>query len=162
VVSDKARGAFERALALDAAAVKPRFYLARAAEQDGKRDLALERYTALAAASPPDAPWMPVLRDSIQRLGGSAPAPAQVPAPALSEEQRTAIRGMIASLDQRLSETGGTPDEWARLVRSYGVMGERDKAEDALRRARAALADKAAPVDAAARDLGLTAAPASP
>lgn len=159
VVSDKARGAFERALALDAAAVKPRFYLARAAEQDGKRDLALERYTALAAASPPDAPWMPVLRDSIQRLGGSAPA---APAPALSEEQRTAIRGMIASLDQRLSETGGTPDEWARLVRSYGVMGERDKAENALRRARAALADKAAPVDAAARDLGLTAAPASP
>ena len=164
MVSDKARGAFERALALDGEAVKPRFYLARAAEQDGKRDLALERYTALAAASPPDAPWLPVLRDSIQRLGGRAPAqtPAQAQAPALSEEQRTAIRGMIASLDQRLSETGGTPDEWARLVRSYGVMGERDKAEDALRRARAALADKAAPVDAAARDLGLTAAPASP
>ncbi|WP_128566187.1 c-type cytochrome biogenesis protein CcmI, partial [Methylobacterium crusticola] len=69
VVSDKARAAFERALARDDKAVKARFYLARAAEQDGERDLALARYADLAAISPPEAPWLPLVRDAVGRLG---------------------------------------------------------------------------------------------
>ncbi|ACL59046.1 c-type cytochrome biogenesis protein CcmI [Methylobacterium nodulans] len=154
MVTQKARTAFEQSLAADPGGVKPRFYLARSAEQDGNRDLALSRYTALAEASPADAPWMPLLRESIRRLGGTPSAAEAKPAP--GEDQRSAIRGMVAGLDQRLAAEGGSPEEWARLVRSYGVMGERDKAADALARARAALGDKAAPVEAVAREIGLS------
>ncbi|ACA18775.1 cytochrome c-type biogenesis protein CcmI [Methylobacterium sp. 4-46] len=188
MVSGQARGAFERSLAADPSGVKPRFYLARAAEQDGDRALALSRYAALAEASPADAPWMPLLRESIQRLGGTPPAGGPRPesgarpegeakpeggakpalpgsggtppgeaGPGLSEEQRGAIRGMVAGLDRRLAAQGGSPEEWARLVRSYGVMGERDRAAEALARARAALGGEAGPVEAVARELGLAA-----
>ncbi|MFE1600058.1 c-type cytochrome biogenesis protein CcmI [Methylobacterium sp. ID0610] len=155
MVPEKARKAFEKARAAEPGAVKPLFYLARAAEQDGDRDLAVARYKDLAASSPADAPWMSMVRESIERLGGTLPAPAPADRPGLTDEQRTAIRGMVAGLDQRLAAGGGTPEEWTRLVRSYGVMGERDKAAEALARARAALGDKAAPVEAAAREIGL-------
>ncbi|MGY2047099.1 c-type cytochrome biogenesis protein CcmI [Methylobacterium sp. JK268] len=154
VVSAKARDAFERSLKADPTGVKPRFYLARAAEQDGDHDLALTRYRALAESSPPNAPWLPMLRDAIRRLDGSAPAGPDKPA--LSDEQLGAIRGMVAGLDERLTAQGGSPEEWARLVRSYGVLGDRAKAGAALDRARAALGDRAGPVEAVAKDLGLS------
>jgi cytochrome c-type biogenesis protein CcmH len=38
------------------------------------------------------------------------------------------IRGMVASLSNRLATEGGTPTEWAKLIRSYGVLGERSSA----------------------------------
>jgi cytochrome c-type biogenesis protein CcmH len=161
VVSAKARGAFERALGQDAKAVKPQFYLARAAEQDGDRAQARTRYAALAAAAPPEAPWLPLVRESLARLDGTAPPPA---APAMSEEQRGMVRGMVEGLAQRLAAQGGTPEEWARLVRSYGVLGERPKAEETLAQARAALgsdAGKLAPVEEVAREMGLGAAKAA-
>ncbi|AWB21563.1 c-type cytochrome biogenesis protein CcmI [Methylobacterium currus] len=163
VVSSKARDAFERALRQDAKAVKPQFYLARAAEQDGDRDKARARYAALAAAAPPDAPWLPMVRDSLARLDGTAPPAAAKPA--MGEEQRGMVRGMVEGLAQRLAEKGGTPEEWARLVRSYGVLGERPRAEETLAQARTALGNdtaKLAPVEEAAREMGLGTAKAVP
>ncbi|TGD97226.1 c-type cytochrome biogenesis protein CcmI [Methylobacterium nonmethylotrophicum] len=158
VVSSKARDAFERALKQDSKAVKPQFYLARAAEQDGNRGEARTRYAAMAAAAPPEAPWLPMVRDSLARLDGTAPAAAPATGPAIGEEQRGMIRGMVEGLAQRLAEKGGTPEEWARLVRSFMVLGERPKAEAALAQARTALggdAGRLAPVEEVARETGL-------
>ncbi|MEE8629008.1 MULTISPECIES: c-type cytochrome biogenesis protein CcmI [Methylobacterium] len=165
VVSAKSRDAFERALRQDPRAVKPQFYLARAAEQDGDRDKARTRYAALVAASPAEAPWLPMVRESLARLDGTPP-PAANPAagaapataPAMSEEQRGMVRGMVEGLAQRLAEKGGTGEEWARLVRSYGVLGERARAEETLAKARGALGSdpgKLAPVEEVAREMGL-------
>ncbi|MET7245719.1 c-type cytochrome biogenesis protein CcmI [Methylobacterium sp. EM32] len=171
VVSSKARDAFERALKQDPNAVKPQFYLARAAEQDGDRTQARTRYAALAAGAPPEAPWLPMVRDSLARLDGTAPPPSVKPAtgpakgPAMSEEQRGMVRGMVEGLAQRLAAQGGTPEEWARLVRSYGVLGERPKAEEVLAQARTALGNDAAklvPVEEAAREMGVSTAKAAP
>ena len=39
-----------------------------------------------------------------------------------------AIAGMVAGLASRLEAQGGTAEEWARLMRSYAVLGQRDKA----------------------------------
>ncbi|TNC16001.1 c-type cytochrome biogenesis protein CcmI [Methylobacterium terricola] len=162
VVSSKARDAFERALKQDPKAVKPQFYLARAAEQDGDRAQARSRYAAMEAAAPPEAPWLPLVRESLARLDGAAAPPvAAAPAgtkPGMSEEQRGMIRGMVDGLAQRLAEKGGTGEEWGRLVRSYMVLGERPKAEATLAQARAALGTdpgKVAPVEEVARELGL-------
>ncbi|MFD1355686.1 hypothetical protein ACFQ4I_23920, partial [Methylorubrum suomiense] len=96
--------------------------------------------------------------------GGAAAGNSSVAGPAASiqalppSERIDAIRGMVEGLERRLAKQGGTADEWLRLVRSHAVLGERDKALDALVRAREALkGDEAARarLDAQARELGL-------
>lgn len=148
VVPAQARSAFEKALELDPQSAKARFYLARAAEQDGNRGKAREAFTALLDSSPSDAPWVPVVRGEIARLDGEPPAAPNA----------EAIRGMVEGLAARLDNQGGGVDEWARLIRSYAVLGETDKARAAERKARQALAqDQSAlrQIDAMARELNL-------
>jgi cytochrome c-type biogenesis protein CcmH len=150
IVPAEARAAFEKAHELDRAHPKPRFYLARAAEQDGNRDKARAEYNALLSTSPADAPWIPVIREHLARLDGTAPPPAP---------DREAILGMVQGLADRLDAQGGSADEWSRLMRSYAVLGQPDKAKAALSKARQALAgDQGAmrQVEAMARDLKIT------
>ncbi|NEU10509.1 c-type cytochrome biogenesis protein CcmI [Methylobacterium sp. BTF04] len=178
VISPPAKTIFERAVALDPQAAKPRFYLARSAELDGDIPLAIQRLKAMTEGAPADAPWLPLVRETLARLGGeaapmakpdrmakpdmAAPDPGAAAAlQALPPASRdVAIRGMVGSLDQRLSEKGGTVDEWLRLVRSYAVLGETEKAQGALARARTALSadpQAAKRLDDLARDLGIPA-----
>jgi cytochrome c-type biogenesis protein CcmH len=66
---------------------------------------------------------------------------------------------MVQGLADRLDAQGGSADEWSRLMRSYAVLGQPDKAKAALTKARQALAgDQGAmrQVDAMARDLKIT------
>lgn len=140
-VTPDAKALFEKAQAKDPNAPKPRFYLARAAEQAGDTGEAIRQLTSLEAASPPDAPWLGVVRQTLARLKGEPAPPAAAPtAPKIPAEQQAAIRGMVDGLDARLKAGGGTPDEWLRLVRSRAVLGEHDQAAAALARARTALA----------------------
>ncbi|MFY9292995.1 MAG: c-type cytochrome biogenesis protein CcmI, partial [Methylorubrum rhodinum] len=69
---------------------------------------------------------------------------------------------MVATLDRRLAAKGGSPDEWMRLVRSYGVLGDRAAAVQALDRGRMALAANPGAVerlDALGRELDLATKP---
>ena len=68
------------------------------------------------------------------------------------------IAGMVDGLAARLAAEGGPPEDWARLIRSLGVLGRRDEAAAILAEARATHAGDAAAlaeIDAAARDAGL-------
>ncbi len=130
--------AFEQALEARPGSAKARFYLARAAEQDGRSTRRRQDYAALLAASPADAPWVPVVREQLARLDGRRRRAGAAPrsrrrSPAWSRASRAA------------SSQGGTAEEWARLMRSYTVLGERDKAAAAAapRRARRSAPDKA-------------------
>ncbi|WP_438345302.1 c-type cytochrome biogenesis protein CcmI [Methylorubrum populi] len=177
-VSPEARKVLGRALAADPKAAKPQFYLARGDEQSGDVAGAVRRLEAMAASAPADAPWLSAVRDNLARLKGeTAAAPkadgdakdgvkpeAPVAGPgsniqALPPSERIdAIRGMVEGLERRLAKQGGSADEWLRLVRSHAVLGERDKALDALERARKALRDDRAAqerLDAQAHELGL-------
>ena len=59
----------------------------------------------------------------------------------MSQDDRMAmIRGMVQGLADKLEESPDDPDGWARLGRAYGVLGERDKAIEAYKRAAALLA----------------------
>jgi cytochrome c-type biogenesis protein CcmH len=49
------------------------------------------------------------------------------------------IRAMVVRLADRLADKGGDADEWMRLIRSYIVLEEPDKAVAALASARKAL-----------------------
>jgi cytochrome c-type biogenesis protein CcmH len=162
VVSADARAAFERAAALDPAAPKARYYLALAAEQDGDRSAARAHYATILSSSPPNAPWAPLVKERLARLGGEgASAIAALP----GQERSEAIKGMVEGLASRLDARGGTPDEWGRLIRSYVVLGEREKAATALDRARHSLAQDSAAkghVEAMARELGLQAGESRP
>jgi cytochrome c-type biogenesis protein CcmH len=50
------------------------------------------------------------------------------------------IRGMVERLSERLARDGSDPEGWLRLVRSYIVLGEPEKARAAAGDARRALA----------------------
>ncbi len=140
--------------------VRARYYLGLAKAQTGDGENAVRLWLALEADSPPDAPWLPVLRQRIEAtaqthdLDLAALAPlrplAQAsesnpePGPSAeqmaaaqsmsSDDQLTMIRGMVGQLAGRLEEEPDDIEGWLRLVRSYLVLGEAEKAEKALRR----------------------------
>jgi cytochrome c-type biogenesis protein CcmH len=155
VVTAEAKAAFERAIALDANGVQARYFLGLAAEQDGDRTQAAATWRALIAAAPPDAPWLELLRSALARVEGRAGGSGAAAGPSvdasddqaavqLSPEQRKAmIEGMVNRLSERLHRDGADVDGWLRLVRSYMVLGEPDKARAAVVDARRALAGDA-------------------
>ncbi len=159
VVTDKAREAFAKALAEQPSQPQARFYLALAAEQDGKKAEAIKAYESLAADAPPDAPWVGAVKARLASLKGEPPPQSTADAAALgSEDQKAMIEGMVSRLANRLASNGGNVDEWSRLIRAYTVLHEADKAKAALADARRALApdpNAVASLDALARDLGL-------
>jgi cytochrome c-type biogenesis protein CcmH len=153
VVTAEAKAAFERAIALDANRVEARYFLGLAAEQDGDYSQAAATWRALLEAAPPDAPWIDVLRGALARVnpGGATgspridPSDEQVTASRqLGPEQRKAmIEGMVERLSERLHRDGADVDGWLRLVRSYLVLGQPEKARAAVIDARRALAGDA-------------------
>jgi cytochrome c-type biogenesis protein CcmH len=148
VVTAEAKAAFDKTVALDAAHVQARYFIGLAAEQDADRDRAAAIWHALLADAPPNAPWIEFVRRALERVDANAdrrpsgPREEQVASSAeLSEDQRNAmIRGMVERLSQRLQRDGSDPDGWLRLVRSYMVLGEPDKARAVAGDARRALA----------------------
>jgi len=155
VVTDEARQQFDRALAEHPGQPQALFYVALAAEQDGKKADAIKDYQSLLADSPPEAPWRNLVNAHLAALTG---APAPTADAAIPDAQRPMIEGMVSKLATRLASSGGGVDDWSRLIRAYAVLHEADKAKAALASARKALAPDAnaiASLDALARDLGL-------
>ena len=147
VVTRAAKAAFARALALDAKLDKPRFYLGLAASQDGNAADALKFWKPLR-----DETQAPALRQRLdEEIAKLEPAPAGAAIAALPETERNnAIRGMVDGLETRLAQNGGSAEEWLRLVRALGVLGQRERAAAALLRAREALKDNASGIESLA------------
>lgn len=177
LVTADARAAFERALALDPADPKSRYFVALAARQDGETGKAERAWQALLAESPADAPWRPLVVQRLAELGvepesagldsrgPGSPAPRgpsaedMAAAAQMSTEDRAAmIAGMVQGLADRLAEDGSDLDGWLRLARAYVVMGEPDKARQALSSARENFpgdTEEGARIDDTAKTLGL-------
>ena len=158
IVTAEARVAFERAVALDAQDVKGRYFLGLAAEQDGHRADAVSIWRGMVESAPKDAPWAGFVRQELARLEGG-PGQDDLAAANMAPEQRmTMIRGMVEKLSDRLHHDGTDLEGWLRLVRSYMVLGERDKARAAAGEARHALASdpvKVRQIDELVKGLGL-------
>jgi cytochrome c-type biogenesis protein CcmH len=158
VVTDKARAAFEKAAAEDASLPQARFYLALAAEQDGRGSEAIRAYESLLSAAPMDAPWLGVVRARLAALKGGSSSTTAGSVVAALPDQKAMIEGMVNRLATRLADQGGDVEEWGRLIRAYAVLQKGDKAKAALAGARKALAHDAASVarlDRLAQELGL-------
>ena len=160
IVTAEAKAAFEKAVGLDANNVPARYFLGLAAEQDGNRGQAAATWRALIATAPPDAPWVEFIRSALARVddasapgdrgaspaqsGGAGGSPNEDQVAAASkmdpEQRKAMIQSMVERLAEKLHRDGSDAEGWLRLVRSYMVLGEREKARAAVLDARRALA----------------------
>jgi cytochrome c-type biogenesis protein CcmH len=147
-VSSEAEAALRAALERDPRNAPARYYLGLYLMQVDRPDAAFRTWDALLRESRADAPWVAPIRERIEEvawrageteytlppLEGAAPAPgptaedmaaAQDMTP---EERQQMIRGMVTGLSERLANEGGTAEEWARLIRALGVLGDTDQA----------------------------------
>ncbi len=166
-VGADARAAFERALDDDPKDIRARFYLALGDGQAGRRDEAAAALRSLIAEAPPGATWTDGIREVLAQIEagpavatGAGPTAEDVEAAdGMSPGDRSAmIEGMVAQLADRLQAEPNDAEGWARLVRSYMVLGRESDARAALDDARTALAgaaDKLALVENEARATGL-------
>ncbi|MEM9029971.1 MAG: c-type cytochrome biogenesis protein CcmI [Pseudomonadota bacterium] len=187
-VTDEAAALYEKLVQRLPQSPAPKFWLAVAKEQRGNLIAARGAYQKLLATAPDDAPWRATVQRRLDALSkrlsaaplrsqpetaapdapSSASTPSAPPGPTQSDvaaaskmspgDRMTMIQGMVDGLAERLAEDGSDAEGWKRLIRAYVVLGQRDKAEAALKRARVALADvksKRDDVDAFAQRLGL-------
>lgn len=143
-VSPEAEQALTRSLQLDKTNGMARYYSGLMFAQVDRPDLAFRLWRALLDDSAPEDPWVPVIREQIEDISvragvnytlppldglkGPSAADMQAAEQMTDAERMDMIRGMVAGLSDRLASAGGTPEEWARLVGAYGVLGEKDQA----------------------------------
>ncbi|KAF0676698.1 c-type cytochrome biogenesis protein CcmI [Profundibacterium mesophilum] len=176
-VSPEAETALDAALARDPSNGRARYLKGLTHAQVGRPDLAFGLWRQLLEDSPPDAPWLPPIREQIVELaqlagvrydppeGSALPGPdaAQIAAAEdMSDEDRQQmIRSMVAGLSDRLITEGGTRAEWERLFGALSVLGDSagiDAAWEAAQLNFAGTAQDRAAVEAAARAAGASGA----
>lgn len=167
-VSPEGEASLRRALAIDPNQGDARFLLGAMYQRQNRPDLAFAIWRDLLAESPPDAPWVAPILDQIEEVaffagarfdlasiapqGAPAPSPGAGPtqeqmdaAAQMSPEDRLAmIENMVAGLNDRLATEGGPPEDWARLIGAYGVLGNTELARAILAEAREVFAGEAA------------------
>ena len=160
-ITPEARKSFARAVDLDGGNIKARYFLGVAAEQDGQPAAAVEIWRAMLAGAPADAPWAEFIRQEVTRVSG-APGPSAEDVAAASrlapDQQAAMVQTMVTRLAERLHQDGSDIEGWLRLVRSYMVLGDREKALAAVGDARRALAgdpEKLRKIEELVKGLGL-------
>jgi len=144
VVTPEAKSLFERANAADPDDVMAQYYLGLSAKQSGRRDEAVQRWTALVSAARDGAEWLPMVKNALARVDDKGPsfvAPPNGVAVAPPEHNGDAIDAMVARLAERLKTEGSDVAGWIQLVRSYRALGLAGKVSAAMADARAALAN---------------------
>ncbi|MET0273624.1 MAG: c-type cytochrome biogenesis protein CcmI [Phenylobacterium sp.] len=135
-IGPDAQAAFRESLKLDPTGVSARYHLGAAMIAGGDRDGGVADWRALLADIPASDPRREALVASIAEAEG---APA---APAVSDPQMAAIRGMVSGLAERLKADPDDAEGWVRLVRAYAVLGEAGPRDAALKAARARYASR--------------------
>jgi cytochrome c-type biogenesis protein CcmH len=177
--------AFRKAIALDRADPRARYFLAVEKDLSGDHEGAIGDWLALLADTPPGAPWEADLRRTIEQVAtinsidveqriaaaaadrrAAAPAVPAIPGPTQDQlaaasslrpaEQQQMAEGMVARLAARLEREPGDVDGWIMLMRSYTTLGRDGEARAALASALAANPRERARLEAAAETLGVS------
>ena len=145
-VSPEAETALRAVLSQDMENGRARYYIGLMMVQTGRPDIAFRVWDNLLRRGPLNAPWIAPIREQIMPLSqlagvdytmpaigdGSTTGPSAADIDAASEmtaEDRIEMIGaMVTGLSDRLASQGGAPTDWARLITSLGVLGERDQA----------------------------------
>ena len=136
-VSPEAEFILRRGLEMKPNDGRARYYSGLSMAQSGRQDVTLRLWENLLNEGPDDAPWIPLIKEQIvdvARLVGVNLAQDQLPGPTSEQinsaetmsdiDRKEIIQGMVSSLSNRLANEGGTVNEWARLIRALGVLGE--------------------------------------
>ena len=144
MVTADARQAFDDALKLEPKHPKALYYRALAEQQAGNADTAKQRFTALLRETPKDAPWRQLVVQRLAELSpdGKGPVLDQQTVESAqqmsAEDRRKMIVGMVEGLAERLAADGQDLQGWLRLINARMVLGQKDKAQQALVSARQA------------------------
>jgi len=176
-VTPAAEAVFRKAVALDPADPRARYYLAIAKDQKGDAKGAMDDWIALLKSAPADAPWAPEVRSFVEKVaqerhvdltGRLPPSPAApsaaelaaAPTPGPTSDQVAAagqmspqarqamIEGMVEKQAAGLKANPHDRPGWERLMRARMVLGQSDRAAQAYRDAARAFAGS--PADQAA------------
>jgi len=153
----EATEALEKALRLNPADPRARYFLAVQKDLRGDHRGALDDWLALLKDTPAQAPWRGDLLRTISQtatlhkidvgsqLAGATTAPAAtgaIPGPSAEQlaaassippgQQDAMARGMVERLAARLKDNPRDADGWIRLMRSWMVLGDPDRARQAL------------------------------
>jgi cytochrome c-type biogenesis protein CcmH len=144
-VSPEAETALRAALARDPANEGALYYMGLMMMQNDRPDVAFSTWRRLLNEGDPEAPWQQFIRQDIEEVAAMAGAVNfELPAPRLrgpsaqdieaasemsAEDREEFIRSMVAQLSDRLATQGGSAAEWARLISSYGILGEVENAK---------------------------------
>ncbi|HEY0012836.1 MAG TPA: tetratricopeptide repeat protein [Allosphingosinicella sp.] len=174
---------FRRALEIEPGHPQARYYLATMRDMRGDHRGAVDDLLALLRTAPAAAPWVPQVREAAERIAAAngialagrlpaAPAPstatAGIPGPTREQleaaraippsRQNEMARGMVDRLAARLGTNPRDADGWIMLMRSRMMLGEPQRAAEALRTGVAAFNGDAAAqqrLRGAARELGV-------
>lgn len=150
-ISARAIEAFNKALELDPTRARSRYILAEWMWRQGEREEAVRSFIDLLEGTQ-DKGFQEFLKSRIEEaiseikaeLSGEPSAQRPEPSSAetggepltgMSDEQRSMVLGMVTGLAERLEKDPDDLDGWLRLIRSYTVLQETDKANEALQKA---------------------------
>ena len=151
--SPDALAAFARAQALDPNDVDAGYYLSRARIGAGDVAAGLAGWKTLLTRMKPDDPRRALVIAQIAEVEKThaLPVTPQQPSAAQAADndqqaqaQQAMINGMVAKLAAQLKAQPNDPAGWARLIRSYGVLGDKPDRDAALARARSLFKDRPA------------------
>ncbi len=124
---------FERAVVLDARNTTARFFLGLEKIQSGNEQAAREIWQKMVDDAEGDEDWLPAIKERLASLEETASQSTNTQQPSaieqMSEEDRSRVEGMVASLEQRLEDDPTDQRGWVMLVRSYIVLGDMDRAK---------------------------------
>ena len=162
-VSPEAEKSLLGALSIEPRNAAARYYIGLMLAQTGRPDQAFRTWDALLREGPSDAPWIRPIRAQIEDMAALAgvdftlPEEAPLRGPSAedmqaaqdmsAEDRQEMIRGMVSQLSDRLATEGGTPEEWARLISAYGVLGETERAAEIWAEAQQVFAGNASALD---------------
>ena len=138
VVPPGAKAALDKALTRNPKSLRGRFWLAILSDQDGRKADAEQIYRQMLSEDIAPA-WKTVINQRIAALNAPPDmgAAAEDQAGDTAQGDRSAmIRSMVERLAARLKENGADLEGWLRLIRSYAVLKETGKAQDAAATAR--------------------------
>ena len=168
-ISPEAEDALLQTLKREPTNPSARYYLGHLHAQAGDVELAEGVWGRLIEESDPNAPWIEPIRREMAQLGLGPRGRDGLPGPTQEEiqsagsippaERQAMVADMVNRLAERLDAEGGSVAEWQRLIRSYSVLGQSGKAQEAMEKAEAAFAGDPAALAALARGDALGAAP---
>ena len=135
-ISSVAEEALRKALMLNPENKLALFRMGIYFDQIGRPDRTFFLWRKLLESGPESAPYIPLIRRTIEDLALVAGVNYEPPEPKgpttddisnalklTDKEQQTMIVEMVASLEKRLAKKGGASSDWAQLIFSHAVLG---------------------------------------